>query len=115
MTKWVNDSAWNALLGELKKVTRVHVCQGQPTNFADINNRSLGNAAYSITSSFSGTPLRLGLAGVENVSVTKTGTANCVAFVSNDGVLFTTSVTPQPVTLGGKMTIGNSSITAEVL
>lgn len=115
MTKWVNNSAWNALLAKINTANKVFVLPRYTNVFSTANDEKLGEGNYTPTSlTFPATGERVvTLPGVSNISISKTGQASHVAYVKDSEILFVTDVTAQPVTQNGTATLTGVQLKAE--
>lgn len=115
MTKWVNNSAWNALLAKINTANKVLILPRYINNYTTANNEKLGEGSYSPTSlTFPATGERVvTLPEVRNISISKTGQADHVAYVKDSEILFVTDVTAQPVTQNGTATLTGVQLKAE--
>jgi len=115
MTKWVNNSAWNALLAKINTANKVLILPQYTNDFSTANNQKLGEGSYSTS------PQTFPTAGervvtlnpANNLSVTKTGTATHVAYVNGTEMLFVTDITGQSVTQGGTANLTGVQLKAE--
>lgn len=115
MTKWVNNSAWNALLAKINTANRVLILPQYTNDFSTANNQKLGEGSYTPTSlTFPSAGERVvTLPTVSNISINRTGQASHVAYLSGSEILFVTDVTPQPVTQNGTATLTGVQLKAE--
>ena len=115
MTKWVNNSAWNALLAKINTANKVFILPSYTNDYNTANSQKLGEGSYSTTSQTFPTAGErvVTLAAANNLSITKTGTATHVAYVNGSEVLFVTDVTAQPVTQNGTATLTGVQLKAE--
>nr|DAW55361.1 MAG TPA: hypothetical protein [Caudoviricetes sp.] len=119
MAKWINNDAWNALLGKLKTADQIWVTSSGESSFSSLSAAKLGSKGFNAgTVSFpAGSEKNVTLPTVSGVSVDKTGQATHVALIrsASSEVLVITEVTPQQVVQGGSMDIGAITLRAEVL
>lgn len=116
MTKWVNNSAWNALLAKINTANKVLILPSFTTDLATANSQALGSAPYSpgvVTFQTRGSERLADMPEVRNISVTKTGTAGHVAYVNNTEMLFVTDIAGQAVTQGGTANLTGVQLKAE--
>lgn len=115
MTKWVNNSAWNALLAKINTANKVFILPRYTNDYATADNEKLGEGSYTPTSlTFPLTGERVvTLPEVRNISISKTGNANHVAYLNSTEMLFITDVTAQPVTQNGTATLTGVQLKAE--
>lgn len=115
MTKWVNNSAWNALLAKINTADKVLILPRYTNDYTTAVNEKLGEGSYTPTTlTFPSAGERVvTLPAVSNISITKTGQANHVAYLNGVEMLFVTDVTAQPVTQGGTATLTGVQLKAE--
>lgn len=115
MTKWVNNSAWNALLAKINTANKVLILPRYINDYTTANNEKLGEGSYTpTTSTFPTAGERVvTLAAANNLGVTKTGTATHVAYVNGTEVLFVTDIAGQAVTQGGTANLTGVQLKAE--
>ena len=115
MTKWVNNSAWNALLAKINTANKVFILPSYTNDYNTANSQKLGEGSYSPTSqSFPATGERVvTLPAVNGINITKTGTASHVAYVNGTEILFVTDITGQAVTQGGTANLTGVQLKAE--
>lgn len=115
MTKWVNNSAWNALLAKINTANKVLILPRYISDYTTANNEKLGEGSYTPTTlTFPTAGERVvTLAAANNLSVTKTGTATHVAYVNGTEVLFVTDIAGQAVTQGGTANLTGVQLKAE--
>lgn len=115
MTKWVNNSAWNALLAKINTANKILILPSYTNDYNTANSQKLGEGAYSTSSqTFPTTGERVvTLNPANNLSVTKTGTATHVAYVNGTEVLFVTDIAGQAVTQGGTANLTGVQLKAE--
>ena len=115
MTKWVNNSAWNALLAKINTANKVFILPRYINDYATANNEKLGEGSYTPTTlTFPQTGERVvTLPTVSNIGISKTGNANHVAYLNGTEMLFITDVTAQPVTQNGTATLTGVQLKAE--
>lgn len=115
MTKWVNNSAWNALLAKINTANKVLILPSYTNDYNTANNQKLGEGSYSTSSqTFPTVGERVvTLNPANNLSVTKTGTATHVAYVKDTEVLFVTDIAGQAVTQGGTANLTGVQLKAE--
>lgn len=116
MAKAVPDAILDASLDAIALSTILHICSGQPANYAGIAAVSLGsvvltagngNGDFTIANGDT-SGRKLTVAAQSGVSVTATGTANHFALASTgDTTLrYVTTCTSQSVTSGNTANIG---------
>ena len=115
MTKWVNNSAWNALLAKINTANKVFILPSYTNDYNTANSQKLGEGSYSPTSqSFPSTGERVvTLPAVNGINITKTGTATHVAYVNGTEMLFVTDIAGQAVTQGGTANLTGVQLKAE--
>lgn len=116
MTKWVNNSAWNALLAKINTANKVLILPSFTTDLTTANNQALGSAPYSpgtVTFQNRGSERLADMPEVKNISIIKTGTAGHVAYVNASEILFITDITGQSVTQGGTANLTGVQLKAE--
>lgn len=115
MTKWVNNSAWNALLAKINTANKVLILPRYTNDYTTAVNEKLGEGSYVPTAlTFPSAGERVvTLPEVRNISISKTGNASHVAYLSGTEVLFVTDVTDQPVTQNGTATLTGVQLKAE--
>ena len=116
MTKWVNNSAWNALLAKINTANKVLILPSFTTDLATANSQALGSAPYSpgaVTFQTRGSERLADMPEVKNISVTKTGAVSHVAYVNASEILFITDVAAQTVTQNGTANLTGVQLKAE--
>lgn len=115
MTKWVNNSAWNALLAKINTANKVLILPRYINDYTTADNEKLGGGNYSTASQTFPTAGErvVTLAAANNLSVTKTGTATHVAYVNGTEVLFVTDIAGQAVIQGGTANLTGVQLKAE--
>ena len=115
MTKWVNNSAWNALLAKINTANKVLILPRYINDYTTANNEKLGEGSYTPTTlTFPTAGERVvTLPEVRNISIGKTGNANHVAYLNGTEVLFVTDVAAQSVTQNGTATLTGVQLKAE--
>lgn len=116
MTKWVNNSAWNALLAKINTANKVLILPSFTTDLTTANSQALGSAPYSpgtVTFQNRGNERLADMPEVKNISITKTGTVGYVAYVNASEILFVTDVAGQTVTQGGTANLTGVQLKAE--
>lgn len=115
MTKWVNNSVWNALLAKINTANKVLILPRYINDYTTANNEKLGEGNYSpAQQTFPTVGERVvTLNQASNLSVTKTGTATHVAYVNGTEVLFVTDIAGQAVTQGGTANLTGVQLKAE--
>lgn len=115
MTKWVNSSAWNALLAKINTANKVFILPSYTNDYNTADSQKLGEGSYSTSSqAFPTTGERaVTLNPANNLSITKTGTATHVAYVNNTEMLFVTDIAGQEVTRGGTANLTGVQLKAE--
>lgn len=115
MTKWVNNSAWNALLAKINTANKVFILPRYINDYTTASNEKLGEGSYSPTA------LTFPIAGervvtlptVSGINITRTGQANHVAYVNGSEILFVTDITGQTVTQNGTANLTGVQLKAE--
>lgn len=115
MTKWVNNSAWNALLAKINTANKVFILPQYTNDYSTANNQKLGEGNYTPTSlTFPSAGERVvTLPAVSDISISKTGNASHVAYLNGTEILFVTDVATQPVTQNGTATLTGVQLKAE--
>ena len=115
MTKWVNNSAWNALLAKINTANKVFILPRYINDYTTANDEKLGAGSYSPTSlTFPTAGERVvTLPPVSGINIARTGQANHVAYVNGSEILFVTDVTAQTVTQGGTANLTGVQLKAE--
>lgn len=115
MTKWVNNSAWNALLAKINTANKVLILPRYINDYTTAVNEKLGEGSYTTASQTFPTAGErvVTLNSANNISVTKTGTATHVAYVKDTEVLFVTDIAGQAVTQGGTANLTGVQLKAE--
>lgn len=112
MAKFASEQVLDALLDEVATATRLTVCDGQPTNFADISNVAL--AEETLTSGdFSKSAgdvsgRKITIATQEDLAIDTSGTADHIALDDGTTLLYVTTVSsPQSLSQGGTVTVAS--------
>lgn len=116
MTKWVNNSAWNALLAKINTANKVLILPSFTTDLAAANSQALGSAPYSpgaVTFQTRGSERLADMPQVQNISITKSGTATHVGYASGAELLFVTDIAGQAVVQGGTANLTGVQLKAE--
>lgn len=115
MTKWVNNSAWNALLAKINTANKVLILPRYINDYTTANSEKLGEGSYTPTTlTFPTAGERVvTLPAVNGISITKTGQANHVAYLNGSEILFVTDVTEQTVTQNGTANLTGVQLKAE--
>lgn len=115
MTKWVNNSAWNALLAKINTANKVLILPRYINDYPTAVNEKLGEGSYTPTAlTFPSAGERVvTLPEVRNISISKTGNASHVAYLNDTEVLFVTDVTTQQVAQNGTATLTGVQLKAE--
>lgn len=115
MTKWVNNSAWNALLAKINTANKVLILPRYINDYTTANNEKLGEGSYTPTAlTFPSAGERVvTLPAVNGINISTTGQASHVAYVNGTEILFVTDVTVQPVTRGGTANLTGVELKAE--
>ena len=103
MAKVVYDDILNLMLAECVGST-LHVCDDQPTTYADLSTMTLAKGAIGAPANGAGSPSGRENAypAVSGMSITQTGTATHVALSNDTNTLFlVTTCTNQALTSGG--------------
>lgn len=115
MTKWVNNSAWNALLAKINTANKVLILPRYINDYTTANNEKLGEGSYTPTAlTFPTAGERVvTLPAVSNISISRTGQASHVAYVKDSEILFVTDVAGQTVTQNGTANLTGVQLKAE--
>ena len=115
MTKWVNNSAWNALLAKINTADKVFILPRYTNDYSTANNQKLGEGSYTPTAlTFPTAGERVvTLPTVSNISISRTGQASHVAYVKDSEILFVTDVAGQTVTQSGTANLTGVQLKAE--
>nr|DAN20792.1 MAG TPA: hypothetical protein [Caudoviricetes sp.] len=115
MTKWVNNSAWNALLAKINTANKVLILPSYTNDYNTANSQKLGEGSYAPTTlTFPSAGERVvTLPTVSNISITRTGQASHVAYVKDSEILFVTDVAGQAVTQNGTANLTGVQLKAE--
>lgn len=115
MTKWVNNSAWNALLAKINTANKVFILPSYTNDYNTANNQKLGEGSYNPTTlTFPSAGERVvTLPAVSNISISRTGNASHVAYVKDSEILFVTDIAGQAVTQGGTANLTGVQLKAE--
>lgn len=115
MTKWVNNSAWNALLAKINTANKVFILPRYINDYTTASNEKLGEGSYSPTAlTFPAAGERVvTLPTVSGINITRTGQANHVAYVNGSEILFVTDITGQTVTQNGTANLTGVQLKAE--
>lgn len=116
MTKWANNSVWNALLAKINTANKVLILPSFTTDLATANSQALGSAPYSpgtVTFQTRGSERLADMPGVENISIIKTGAVSHVAYVNSSEILLVTDIAGQTVTQGGTANLTGVQLKAE--
>ncbi len=104
MAKKIPDSLLDQMLSQIEG-TVIHICEGEPTDFADITNVELASKTIDVSyikSAGVPTGRRNQLQPIGNIPISKSGTANHVAISNGTSILYcVTTCTPQALTSGG--------------
>lgn len=113
MAKFIPDAVLDVLLDEIATGTRLVVCSGQPSNYADIAAVALadatltpgdGNGDYTIgNGDVSGR--KVTIAQQANVDIDSSGDATHVSIDDGANLLAVTTCTTQTLTSGGTVTV----------
>lgn len=111
MGKRVADSVLDAGLDYVvNNTTQMHLCNAEPTSYADVSNVTLGSVSMASGDFTKGNGTtsgrRVDVAAKNGVSVTGSGTANHIALVSGTELLYVTTAPGVSVTSGGQANIG---------
>lgn len=112
MAKYLNDSVLDAALNTIKNgAVRLHICDGQPNNYAGISALQLAIATID-SDDFTGptdgdsSGRKLTMNQQTGIEILETGDADHVALSDNSAVLFlVTTLTQQTVTDGNTATV----------
>jgi hypothetical protein len=103
MAKFIPDTILDLMLDQAEG-TQLHVCNAQPTTYADLASMTLAKGAISAPTAGAGSPSGRENAypAVSGMSITQTGTATHVALSNNTSILYlVTTCTNQALTTGG--------------
>lgn len=104
MGKVISDTVYDAALDRISLANRMHLCNGEPTSWADVLSKSLGaltvdTTDFTITDGdTSGRKVRVG--AQTGFSLTQTSTLDHVAFIDSTTYLCATTHTATAVTSG---------------
>ncbi len=118
MANKISIQSWQAFVDRIKGANVVHVCSSEPANYAGLTAVSLGNkniGSYNLTVPTAGEK-KVTIPAVNDVPVTKTGTAQCVIYANTTAqeLSVVVDVTPVQMSLGGTANIGAAAIGMEV-
>lgn len=118
MANKVSIQSWQAFVDRIKGANVVHVCSSEPANYAALSSVSLGSkniGSYNLTVPTTGEK-KVTIPAVNDVPVTKTGTAQCVIYANTTAqeLSVVVDVTPVQMSLGGTANIGATAIGMEV-
>lgn len=115
MTKWVNNSAWDALLAKINTANKVFILPQYTNDYNTANNQKLGEGSYTPTTlTFPSAGERVvTLPAVSNINIRETGNASHVAYLSGSEILFVTDIAGQAVTQGGTANLTGVQLKAE--
>lgn len=118
MANKVSIQSWQAFVDRIKGANVVHVCSSEPSNYAGLSAVSLGSkniGSYNLTVPTAGEK-KVTIPAVNDVPVTKTGTAQCVIYANTSAqeLSVIVDVTPVQMSLGGTANIGATAIGMEV-
>lgn len=115
MAKFVSSGFLDALFNAVDGSTVMHICSGQPANFAGIAAVSLGSVAIdSGDFSLSGAaPARVLTVAAQAVPVTADGTMTHVVITDGTDILATT-VSSTAITDGATVNVGSFDVTTGV-
>jgi hypothetical protein len=103
MAKFIPDDILDLMLDQCEG-TQLHVCNAQPTTYADLASMTLAKGAIGTPTEGAGSPSGRENAypAVSGMSITQTGTATHVALSNNSNTLYlVTTCTNQALTTGG--------------
>ena len=103
MAKFIPDTILDLMLDQAEG-TQLHVCNAQPTTYADLASMTLAKGAINAPTAGAGSPSGRENAypAVSGMSITQTGTATHVALSNNTTTLYlVTTCTNQALTSGG--------------
>ena len=114
MAKWCADANMDAMLAAIAVATKLHVCSGQPANYAGIAAVELavvtltagdGNGDYTIgNGDSSGRKLTVG--AQTGITITASDDATHIALSNgSDTLLYVTTCTTQTLTSGGTVDV----------
>ena len=114
MAKWSLDANMDAMLANIAQSDMLHVCSGQPANFAGIAAVMLaevaltagaGNGDYTLANGDT-SGRKLTVAAQSAVSITNSGTATHIALSDGSATLYyVTTCTSQALTSGGTVDV----------
>lgn len=118
MANKVSIQSWQAFVDRIKGANVVHVCSSEPANYAGLSGVSLGSkniGSYNLTVPTAGEK-KVTIPAVNDVPVTKTGTAQCVIYANTAAqeLSVVVDVTPVQMSQGGTANIGATAIGMEV-
>nr|DAK78654.1 MAG TPA: hypothetical protein [Caudoviricetes sp.] len=118
MTKWINNDAWNALLGKLKTADQMWLLSSYTENYSTAQSNKLGGKAYSLgTVSFPASgEKKITLPNITDIPIERSGTVNHVALVRAGGseIIMVVDVSSQTVAQNGKADVSGIELKAEV-
>ena len=103
MAKFIPDTILDLMLDQAEG-TQLHVCNDQPTTYADLASMTLAKGSIGAPTAGAGSPSGRENAypAVSGMSITQTGTATHVALSNNTSILYlVTTCTNQALTSGG--------------
>ena len=103
MAKFIPDTILDLMLDQAEG-GQLHVCNAQPTTYADLASMTLATGAIGAPTAGAGSPSGRENAypAVSGMSITQTGTATHVALSNNTNTLYlVTTCTSQALTSGG--------------
>lgn len=114
MAKWSLDANMDAMLANIAQSDMLHVCSGQPANYAGIAAVMLaevaltagaGNGDYTLANGDT-SGRKLTVAAQSAVSITNSGTATHIALSDGSATLYyVTTCTSQALTSGGTVDV----------
>ena len=103
MAKFIPDTILDLMLDQCEG-SQLHVCNAQPSTYADLASMTLATGAIGNPTAGAGSPSGRNndYPAVSGMSITQTGTATHVALSNNTNTLFlVTTCTSQALTSGG--------------
>jgi hypothetical protein len=111
MAKKSSDSVLDAAIDYvINNATTMHLCAGEPADYADVSSHSLGSVSVASgdftkgNGSVSGR--RADVAAKNGVSVSTSGSCDHIALVSGTELLYVTTTSATSLTSGGTADIG---------
>lgn len=104
MAKFIEDVVYDAALDKISGSTRMHLCSGQPTSWADCLSKSIGAVtvdSLDFTITNGDTSGRKAIVGAQvGFNITRSDTLDHVAFINSTDLLCGVTHTPTAVVSG---------------